>query len=319
MASRNLAMYAVHDVMGVVIPAGDTPLLRELKRVPGPEPHEILTSNLAVIDRAVGFACRRYRLDLDDAEEFASTVKLRLVENDYAILRAYENRSSFATFISIVVQRMALDYRIHVWGKFHSSAEAKRLGPLAVDLEQLMHRDGRTLDQALTILAPKHDGVTRESLQALAGRLPERPPRRRDVDIDEAAWVAVSRPSDVEEPVFANERRRASERLSTMMSAVISRLPEEERLILQLRFEGGMTVPQIARALGLDQKLTYRRIDRRMRDIRTELERSGIAWRDVLDLIGRDEALLQFDLGKRKPRPSIRADEPAATQSEGSQ
>jgi len=103
------------------------------------------------------------------------------------------------------------------------------------------------------------------------------------------------------------------------MSAIIARLPEDERLILQLRFEGGMTVPQIARALGLDQKLTYRRIERRMRDIRTELERSGIAWRDVLDLIGRDEVLLQFDLGKQNRRPSNGADEKALANSEGSQ
>ena len=79
------------------------------------------------------------------------------------------------------------------------------------------------------------------------------------------------------------------------------------------------TVPQIARSLGLDQKLTYRRIERRMRDIRVELERSGIAWRDVLDLIGRDEALLQFDLGKQNPRPSIAADGTAPANTEGSQ
>jgi RNA polymerase sigma factor (sigma-70 family) len=289
--------------------------------VPGPHAHELFESNLAVISRAVAFACRRYRLDFDDAEEFASTVNLRLVENDFAILRAYEYRSSFATFISIVVQRMALDYRIHLWGKWHTSAEAKRLGPIAVELEQLLHRDGRTIDQALTILEPKHrdDHLTIESLQALADRLPERAPKRRDVSLDEAASDALSRPADVDEPIMANERRRSSERLSSMMSAVISRLPEDERLILQLRFEGGMTVPQIARALGLDQKLTYRRIERRMRDIRSELEGAGIEWRDVLDLIGRDEALLQFDIGKRKPRPSIRADETAAEQSEGSQ
>lgn len=102
------------------------------------------------------------------------------------------------------------------------------------------------------------------------------------------------------------------------MSAVIGRLPEEERLILQLRFEGGMTVPQIARGLGLDQKLTYRRIEKRMRGIRNELERSGIAWRDVLDLIGREEVLLQFDLGKQKPRPSKDADEKAPANTEDS-
>ena len=285
----------------------------------GPEARDLLTSNLAVIERAIGFASRRYRLDPNDAEEFAAVVKLKLVDNDYAILRAYEARSSFSTYISIVVQRLALDYCIQVWGKWHASAEAKRLGSLAIDLEQLLHRDGRTTDEALVILAPKHEGITRESLQSMAARLPARAPRHRDVGLEKAESVAVVRPADVEEPVFANERRRASEKLSMIMSAVIGRLPEDERLILQLRFEGGMTVPQIARSLGLDQKLTYRRIERRMRDIRVELERSGIAWRDVLDLIGRDEVLLQFDLGKQKPRPSIAADETAQANTEGSQ
>jgi RNA polymerase sigma factor for flagellar operon FliA len=286
--------------------------------VAGPEARELLTSNLAVIERAVGFASRRYRLDPDDAEEFASVVHLKLIEHDYAILRAFEARSSFATFISTVIQRLALDYRRHMWGKWHDSAEAKRLGSLAIELEQLLFREGRTIDEALVILEPKYEGITRESLQVIAGRLPDRAPRHRDVAIEKAESVAVTRPGDVEEPLFAGDRRRASEKLSTIMSAVIARLPEDERLILQLRFEGGMTVPQIARALGLEQKLTYRRIQRRMRDIRTELERSGIAWGDVLDLIGRDEVLLQFDLGKQKARPSMGADEKATANTEDS-
>ena len=285
----------------------------------GPDAPELLTSNLALIERAVGFASRRYRLDPNDAEEFAAVVKLKLVENDYAVLRAYEARASFSTYINIVVQRLALDYCIHVWGKWHASAEAKRLGSLAIELEQLLLRDGRTVDEALVILAPKHGGITRDSLQTIAARLPERAPRHRDVGIEKAEFVAVTRPAEVEEPVFAGDRRVASERLSSIMSAVIARLPEDERLILQLRFEGGMTVPQIARALGLDQKLTYRCIEKRMREMRIELERAGIAWRDVLDLIGRDEVLLQFDLGKQKLRPSNGADEMASANTEGSQ
>jgi len=275
--------------------------------------------NLAVIDRAVAFACRRYRLDLSDAEEFAAVVKLRLVEDDYAILRAYESRSSFATYISIVVQRMALDFRIHQWGKWHSSAEAKRLGDLAVDLERLLHRDGRSLDDSLPILRAKYARVTRDSLQQLAAQLPERGPRRRDVLLEEAESVAVTRPGEVEEPLLADERRRESERVSAIMAAVIARLPDDERLILQLRFEGGMTVAQIARSLQLDPKLTYRRIERRMREMKEELRRAGIEPRDALDLIGRDESLLRFDLGKAELRPSIGSDERTTPHTEAPQ
>src|SRR5260221_3979828 len=68
------------------------------------EPNDLLTANLPLIERAVAFACRRYRLDPDDAEEFRSTVHLKLLENDGAVLHAYEARSRFATFINVVVQ-----------------------------------------------------------------------------------------------------------------------------------------------------------------------------------------------------------------------
>jgi len=264
----------------------------------------------------VAFACRRYRFDPDDADEFRAVVNLKLLENECAILRAYEARSGFATYMSVVVQRLALDFRIHAWGKWHTTAGAKRLGPLAVELEKLLHRDGRTLDEALVILRGRHEDVTRESLSTLADQLPERTPRMREVAIGETDLPAPAAAAD--ERVHAGDRRRASERLSAMMSAIMRRLPEDEQLILQLRFEGGMAVSQIARALKLDQKLLYRRIERRMQAIREELEAAGVDPRDVLDLIGRDEAILDFELGKRKWRPSISADETAAKRSEES-
>jgi RNA polymerase sigma factor for flagellar operon FliA len=263
-----------------------------------------LTENLPVVERAVAFACRRYALRPEDAEEFEAVVKLKLIENDYAILRSFEGRSSFATFIGIVVQRMAIDFRIHEWGKWHASAEAKRLGPLAIALERLLHREGRTIDEASAILRE-----SRETLEGLAARLPQRPPRRRDVAIEDAEPTAITRPPDAEELVFAGERRRTSEKVSTIMSALLSRVPDDEQLILQLRFEGGMTVAQIARALQIDQKLTYRRIERRMRELKEELLEAGVDPRDVLDLIGRDDAVLRFGFGKRNLRPSIASDE----------
>jgi RNA polymerase sigma factor for flagellar operon FliA len=281
------------------------------------EARELLTTHLATVERAIAFACRRYRLDPDNAEEFGSVVKLRLVENDYAILRAWEGRSAFATFISIVVQRMALDYRIHEWGKWHASAEAKRLGDVAIELEQILHRDGRSLDDALTILSSKHAGITRRSLEQLAERLPARGPRHRDVALDDADPAAAGTVDAVEERVLDDERRRRADRLSALLEAAMQKLPDDDRLILRLRFEQGMTVAQISRALQRDQKLLYRQIERRMKEMRADLLHAGVVPIDVLDLIGRDEAFLDLDLGKAGPRPSITNDEKVATQSEG--
>lgn len=275
---------------------------------------ELLTSHLPLIERAIAFACGRYGFSPDDLADFSSVVMLRLIDNDYAVVRAYEGRSSFTTFIGIVVQRMLLDYRIHQWGKWHASAEAKRIGALAVELEQLLHRDGRTLDDALQVLAPKHAGVTRQSLQSIADRLPERAPKKRLVSLENALPVAATK---VEDDSFPADRKRTAERVSMLMNQAIDKLPADDRLILQMRFQEGMTVAQIARALRQDQKLLYRRVERCMRDIRKKLESTGIAASDVLDLLGRDDTVLQFDLRNLAARPSIATDETAASHPEG--
>lgn len=283
------------------------------------DPRELLDANLRLIERAIAFTCREFRFGPDDAEELESIVKLHLVDKDFAVLRAWEERCSLITYIGVVVQRLALDYRNRVWGKWRASAEAKRLGALAVDLEQLLHRDRRTIEDAFAVLAAKHDGVTRESLLALAARLPEREQRHRNVDLDEAQSVASPQSASPEEPMLDQERRARSQRVSSVMAAAILELPEQDRLIVQLRFEEKMTVPQIARALQLEERQLYHRLERSALMLRRELEREGIAARDVADLIGRSETLIRFGFGKRNPRPSKHHDETEAAHSEDPQ
>jgi RNA polymerase sigma factor (sigma-70 family) len=262
----------------------------------------LLEENLGLIDRVIGFTARRQRLDESEAEEFASTVKLKLVENDYAIVRKFQGRSKFATFMTIVVKNMLYDYRIHYWGKWHASAEAKRLGDLAVALERLLLRDGRTIDDALPLLRAKYPEITRQSLQALADRLPERPARRRMVDLSEAETVTVE--PETEEQVLMAEREQTCKRLSSVMRDAIAKMPEEDRLFLKLRFECTFKVADIARSMQIEQKLLYRRMDKILLDLRAELERAGIDPSNAADLIGREGADLDFDLGTPPPRPS---------------
>lgn len=282
------------------------------------EARELLSANRVLIERAVAFVCRRYRFNPDQAEEFASLVDLKLLENDCAAVRAFQHRSSIGSYLSSIVQHLALDYCNHLWGKWRTSAEAERLGPPAPELEQLLHRDGRTFDEALAILGARHEGVTRPSLQALAQKLPERAPRHYDVPLEEAFPLARTGIESVEERALADERRIAAQRVSDLLSQELEKLPEDERLVLQLRFEQGMTVAQIARALGRDQKLLYRLVEKRMRQMRAALENEGVLARDVADLIGRDEAAICFPFGKAEPRPSKESDEKVAHAKESS-
>jgi RNA polymerase sigma factor for flagellar operon FliA len=267
-------------------------------------PSELLTANLPLIERAVAFSCRRHHVDAAEQEDFGSVVKLRLIENDYAIIRKFEGRSSFATFIGVVIERLLSDYRIHVWGKWHASAEATRLGDAAVLLERLIHRDGRRFDEAAREVCRAHPELTRQDLERLAGRLPQRTPRRRQVDLAEADGLAASTADGTEEGALNAERRQTSAKISAVMRQAIDELAAEDRLILQLRFERSMTVAQVARALNADQKALYRRIEKQMRGLREVLERAGVEADAIRQVIGTDGALLDFHFANGENRPS---------------
>src|SRR5688500_1738148 len=260
--------------MGVDLTCWVTPVLDSQLVLPREmaNPDELLVENLALLERVIGFTCRRQRLSTEEAEEFAGVVRLRLVENDYAILRKFEGRSSLATFLAVVVQRLLLDYRIHERGKWHASAEAKRQGDLAVELERLLYRDEKNIADAHAVIAIRDPSLTRDVIERIAAQLPTRGPKRTFVSTDDAvdlpAYSAVA---------FPSERRHLSEKVSSIVRSFLTALPSEERLVLQFRFENGMTVAEIARSLGIDQKRLYRTLDKHLRDLRSRFEESGIS------------------------------------------
>jgi RNA polymerase sigma factor for flagellar operon FliA len=66
---------------------------------------------------------------------------------------------------------------------------------------------------------------------------------------------------------------------------VMEQLPPEERHILRMRFADGRSVADVARALRLEQKPLYRRIDQLRARLRVDLERFGVTAEDVRELL----------------------------------
>jgi len=230
-------------------------------------------------------------MDAAEAEDFAAFAKLRLVDNGYAVIRKFTGKSSFGTYVTTVVARLLNEYRDQEWGRWRSSAEAKRLGPLAVDIERLVVRDARSANDAFEIIAASYPELTREEFDVIVARLPARH-RIRMVNLDEAASV-------LQKPDVAVDNRENAEHLSAIVAAYIDALPEEDQLLFRLRFEADMPVPQIARALHLDAQLLYRRLRRHFEDLRNVLTAKGISAGEVSELIGGDTALLDFHLKGR--------------------
>jgi RNA polymerase sigma factor (sigma-70 family) len=246
----------------------------------------------SAIEQTIRAVCRRQRLLPQDAEDFASTVRVHLIDNDYAVLRRFEGRSSIATYLVTVVTHLALDWRNARWGKWRPSAEARRQGPVATQLERLTRRDDLTFEEACETLRTNfHVTESREDLEAMAARLPLRSGRRFVPD-DQLEGVADADPT----PDALLERQHAAEKARVaigLLAAAIASLPPQDALIVKLKFQDGMRIADIARTLNLDDKPLYRRIARLLPQLREALEKNGLnadAARDLLARQGFDDA-----------------------------
>lgn len=246
----------------------------------------LLLVNLPIVERILGALARRHGLAGDDAEEFGAWVKMRLVENDYAILAKFRGESSLPTYLAVVIATLYREYRVAEWGRWRPSAAARREGPLAVRLETLTQRDGLTLGQAAELLrTARETTLSDRELGALAMRFPRRSPLR-PVQVGDAAADAASaaRSDDVlESDAAASELEAARHALD----AALGELPDEDRLVVRLHYMEAMSVADIARALAIPQKPLYKRLERTLLRLRRELERSGVTREYVQALAAR--------------------------------
>lgn len=245
------------------------------------------SSSVALIMPVVRHIVRRYRLTPDEAEDFGGEVMLRLLENDSAILRKHDCKSSLKAYLAVVINRMLLDYRRKHWGRWRPSAEALRLGPVTLRLEELVYRDGHSFSDACRLLRERFDyEEDDDQLGELWARLPARSSRRTE-DLSDF----VEPPSEEGDPLslgLQKEKTDALWDLYRLVEKVRKELSDEDALIVSLRFERGFSVPRIAKALNIPQRTLYRRVPRILEQIREALIEAGISAETVGKLLSDD-------------------------------
>lgn len=226
-------------------------------------------------------------------------MRLKLVDDGYAVLRKFEGRSSLATYLTTVVERAFLDWRNHLWGKWRPSAAARRMGPVALRVEVLMMREGRSATEVAQILGGAEvDGPSPAQVEAIAARLPGRARRRFDGAQGLESLPATGARPDQELEAAELERLRA--RVEAALALVLGQLPPADRLLVRLRVEDGHSVADAARILGTDARPLYRRLEKIYRRLRGELEGLGLGRQAIQELL--EPAQPQREA--QPPRPS---------------
>lgn len=254
-------------------------------------PEALFLEHLGWIDRVAGIACSKHGVWGDEARDFTAWVRMKLVEDDYAVLRNFRGDSEFKTFLAAVVVRHFYAFGRAQRGRWRPSAAAERLGSPAKDLEVLVHRDGYTLEQAGEKLRTAgRTTLSDVDLARLLARLPPRQPLR-PVEVD-PELVLEARPggSRADERVAAAEAEAHRGEVMGALGQALKQLEPEEQLIVRMHFADGLTLADVARALRLDQKPLYRRVERLRARLRALLEAAGLRGDDVRGLLYEPEA-----------------------------
>lgn len=236
--------------------------------------HTLFIDHMEAIDRTIDRVAQRAGWFAADADEFRSWVHFKLLEDECRILRRYEGRSSVRTYITVVVTNLMRDFRNARFGKWRPSRHSRRLGTLAVRLDRLVNRDSLTVDQAVRSIASRSDCEASESeLRALAVQVPVRP-RRHLVDVDRVGTLEAD--TEADERLWAGRRRDSVRRLSEVLERCMEALDDEDQVILRLRYWEGLSIADVARALGLPQRPLYRRIPRCLERLAEAMRDQGV-------------------------------------------
>jgi RNA polymerase sigma factor (sigma-70 family) len=268
------------------------------------DPQQLLIKHWRIVESLIATTARKRKLQDAETEELASVVKVKLFENDCAVIKNFRGESKLSTYLHVLIDRAALDICVKCVGKWHSSAAAKRLGPAAIELERLMYRSGLALDDAMAAVRRAYPQMEVSELNALFAQIPKRKLRDgRSVSI-ETVEDSLCDDEEADALIIAEERRQTTERAATIIRRHLSGLGHVDRLVFQFRFEANLRMADIARMLGIDAGRLYRRHQELLRELRDAMESDNITAREAADLIGHLSEESDFGLRKTELRPS---------------
>ncbi|MCG8462924.1 MAG: sigma-70 family RNA polymerase sigma factor [Holophagales bacterium] len=275
---------------------------------------QLFLDHLPLIEKLVLRAARRQGFRHGEIEDLASWIHLKMIDDDYGILRKFRGESPLSAYLTVVILNLARDYRIQRTGKWRHSRAAQRLGVEARRLEVLIYRDGRTAEEAVeTLIRHGRAEKSRSELETLIAELPHR--QGTSHEGGETVDHLQAEVPDLD-PVEGRELRSTLEATQAALDRALLELEAEDRLLLRLIFQDGWSLARISRHYGWPQRPLYDRRDKALRRLREGLTEAGIDWARVSELLGRAESNLEIEYDGSGSEPDSGAMDPEGPEPE---
>ncbi len=276
---RSGMAYAFLEIDAVDRPSNDRALIRRFREAPESAYSELLERYTPALLRMI----RRFMRDPDEVMEVYTAICERLLAHNFRALRRFRVNSELLPWLSVVAANACRD-RLR---KRRATSVPKSVLSKLDAFEELVFKYyywRRMPHEDIAEIISTNDGMpcTRLDVMAAIGKINDllstskrwhllvalnaNRPNLSIEELREAGTVpAVIEPSGVVDDVMPNGERIA--RLNRSLQA----LDGEDRLLVLLRYEHGMTAPQIADVMGYDR---HKYVYTRLRTIVAQLRRS---------------------------------------------
>ncbi len=218
---------------------------------------------------------RHFEREEDAISDCFVYVCQQLTRNRFHRLRKFnpQGAARFTTWLRAVVRNLCLDWHRKEFGRYRPFHAIQRASALDQQVFAKMYSEGLSPDETLNALVTSFPSLDQQSLAASIGRLENLlTPRQR--------WLLAVRQTQVlpldknlgemhqalelPDPAPGPEADAMEKERLQMLSDARRQLPSVDQLLLDLRFEQGLTLEQIARLEGLG---SAQNVDRRIRDV----------------------------------------------------
>lgn len=247
----------------------------------------------AFVDRYAGliYSVIRRQLFAEDEDEVRTVFAEVLATLYRGKLAEFRGSSELSTWLIVVSRGKALDHLRHLQGRRKMPQGFDTLSPFEQEVFRLHYTEGLGFEAVLQSLhaagmAAGAEKVAHAVLK-IEGTLDRHYLRRLEADarapalgvvsgrlLDYMSHVEVIREHATEDSGITRLERAETERLAARVRELLAELSDEEREVVRLRYDQGMTAQQIADARDLPgQRRVYTILDGAIRKLRRMLDR----------------------------------------------
>jgi RNA polymerase sigma factor (sigma-70 family) len=216
-----------------------------------------------------------------DADTLFNEVLDRLTEDNFKVLKNFENRSKLTTYITTIIAHLVVDIQRKQTGRRRTKERAKAMGLVGEKLYELIFAKGFPVQEAYDFLKENQKVTqTLEEIEAMVDKIRGRPrahqgpaegPEQPDIKS-----VLVTEGNQEEGAIRKQTEGLAKE----VLREALSELSNEEKFIIQMRFplsedEQPKDLSEIAKILGTTTKAVDSRIRRIFPKLKEKMLRRG--------------------------------------------